>query len=98
MTKEVGEGGFADYSSSEESKSGSDSSDHSDSEFSISKSENSQLKFKFQRRSSASSGKLSDEEDLSLGEEAVGVCVSTELVQCDKKEIQLRYIHEISKK
>ncbi|CAC5407999.1 ASH1L [Mytilus coruscus] len=76
MNRVVQEGGGAsktkDLTSSEESSSDSDSSSQSDTEFSISKSDNSQFKFKIsaRRRSSASSFKLSDEEDYTLPEGA----------------------------
>ncbi|XP_063433141.1 uncharacterized protein LOC134715130 isoform X2 [Mytilus trossulus] len=77
MNRVVQEGGGAsktkDLTSSEGSSSDSDSSSQSDTEFSISKSDNSQFKFKIsaRRRSSASSFKLSDEEDYTLPEGAV---------------------------
>lgn len=82
MNRVVQEGGGAsktkDLTSSEGSSSDSESSSQSDTEFSISKSDNSQFKFKIsaRRRSSASSFKLSDEEDYTLPEGAVSSDVS----------------------
>ncbi|XP_052100280.1 histone-lysine N-methyltransferase ASH1L-like isoform X2 [Mytilus californianus] len=94
MNRVVQEGGGAsktkDLTSSEGSSSDSDSSSQSDTEFSISKSDNSQFKFKIsaRRRSSASSFKLSDEEDYTLPEGAAssGGSARTSYFKYDRKK------------